>query len=381
MKIVIAPDSFKGSLSSILVADAIGQSFRKIIPGSEIIKMPMADGGEGTVECMVGATGGKIFREFATDPLGKVINAHFGVLGDEDTVIIEMASASGIILVPGEKRNPLYTTTYGTGELIRKVLEKGYKKIILGLGGSATTDGGAGAMQALGVKLLDSAGVNIKQGGVFLKDLEKIDTSEVNKNLQKAEITFMYDVENPLLGEKGAAKVYSPQKGASAKEVQILEENLTHFSRIIKRDIGKDISDIPGSGAAGGLGAGLSAICNSKFIPGIQLAIKVTGLKRHLKNADMIITGEGELNFQSMFGKVPAGVAKLAKEMKVPAICFAGNIERNSEKLYKDYFKKIICLVSSDISKEDAIKNASLILSSKAEEAALLFKKGVLFET
>ena len=373
MKIVIAPDSFKGSLSSIQVADAIGQGFRKIIPDAEIIKIPMADGGEGTVECLVGATGGKIFREFATDPLGKVVNVHFGVLGDGDTIIIEMASASGIVLVPREKRNPLYTTTYGTGELIRKVLEKGYTKIILGLGGSATTDGGAGAMQALGVKLLDSEGINIKQGGLFLKDLEKIDTSEVNKNLQKAEITFMYDVENPLLGENGAAKVYSPQKGASTEEVQILENNLELFSRIVKRDLGKEIVSSPGAGAAGGLGAGLSAICNSKFAAGIQLAVKVTGLKEHLKNADLVITGEGELNFQSMFGKVPAGVAKLAKEMKVPAICFAGNIERNSEKLYKEYFKKIICLVSSDISKEDAMKNASSILSSKAEEVAALF--------
>ena len=341
----------------------------------------MSDGGEGTVKCLIEATEGKYFKEYVSNPLGKRIEAEYGILGDGETAVIEMASTSGILLIPKEKQNPLYTTTFGTGELIRKVLQRGYKKIILGLGGSTTTDGGAGALQALGVKLLDSKGKNIKPGGLYLKELDKIDISRIDKNVKNTELILMCDVNNPLLGHQGAARVYSSQKGASPSEVKLLERNLLHFAKIIKRDLGKDISNIPGSGAAGGLGAGLSSIFNTEFKSGIEVAIEITELSRRMEETDLVITGEGELNFQTLYGKVPFGVAELAKKKNIPVIIFVGNIKKDTEKLYTNYFDKIISLTSSKILKEEAMKNAFLIFSSKAEEVAKLYKEGVLFET
>ena len=381
MKIIIAPDSFKGSLTSFQAADAIEKGFLKVLPKTEIVKIPMSDGGEGTVKCLIEATEGKYFKEYVSNPLGKRIEAEYGILGDGETAVIEMASTSGILLIPKEKQNPLYTTTFGTGELIRKVLQRGYKKIILGLGGSTTTDGGAGALQALGVKLLDSKGKNIKPGGLYLKELDKIDISRIDKNVKNTELILMCDVNNPLLGHQGAARVYSSQKGASPSEVKLLERNLLHFAKIIKRDLGKDISNIPGSGAAGGLGAGLSSIFNTEFKSGIEVAIEITELSRRMEETDLVITGEGELNFQTLYGKVPFGVAELAKKKNIPVIIFVGNIKKDTEKLYTNYFDKIISLTSSKISKEEAMKNAFLIFSSKAEEVAKLYKEGVLFET
>ncbi len=381
MKIVIATDSFKGSLTSFKAADAIGKGFLKVLPKTEIVKIPMSDGGEGTVKCLIEATEGKYFKEYVSNPLGKRIEAEYGILGDGETAVIEMASTSGILLIPKEKQNPLYTTTFGTGELIRKVLQRGYKKIILGLGGSTTTDGGAGALQALGVKLLDSKGKNIKPGGLYLKELDKIDISRIDKNVKNTELILMCDVNNPLLGHQGAARVYSSQKGASPSEVKLLERNLLHFAKIIKRDLGKDISNIPGSGAAGGLGAGLSSIFNTEFKSGIEVAIEITELSRRMEETDLVITGEGELNFQTLYGKVPFGVAELAKKKNIPVIIFVGNIKKDTEKLYTNYFDKIISLTSSKILKEEAMKNAFLIFSSKAEEVAKLYKEGVLFET
>ncbi|MCK4654855.1 MAG: glycerate kinase [Candidatus Cloacimonetes bacterium] len=381
MKIIIAPDSFKGSLTSFQVANAIGKGFLKVLPKTEIVKIPMSDGGEGTIKCLIEATEGKYFKEYISNPLGKRIEAEYGVLGEGKTAIIEMASVSGIMLIPKEKQNPLYTTTFGTGELIRKVLQRGYKKIILGLGGSATTDGGAGALQALGAKLLDSKGKNINPGGLYLKKLDKIDISGIDKNVKNTELILMCDVNNALFGPKGAARVYSSQKGASLSEVELLERNLSHFVKIIKKDIGKDISNIPGTGAAGGLGAGLSSIFNTEFKSGIEVAIEITELSQLMENTNLVITGEGELNFQTLYGKVPIGVAKLAKKKDIPVIVFVGNFEKYTEKLYTNYFDKIISLTSSKIAKEEAMENAYSLLATRAGEVAKLYKEGVLFET
>ncbi|NQT65563.1 MAG: glycerate kinase [FCB group bacterium] len=365
MKILIVPDSFKGSLSSRQAADAIEEGIIDL--RFEIDKIPMADGGEGTVDCLISADRGSRMRDFATDPIGRMIQAEFGILKDNKTAIIEMASASGLLLIPKEKRNPLYTTTYGTGELIRKVIERGFTKIILGLGGSATTDCGAGALQALGVKLLDENGINIKAGGLHLKDLQRIDISMLNK-YKNIDMTFMYDVSNKLLGPSGAARVYSQQKGASIEEVQILEDNLEHFTRIVKRDTGIDIAEFEGSGAAGGLAAGLSLLFKSHFVSGSEFVINATNLKTKIRNADIIITGEGELNYQTKFGKIPYKIAEIARDSNKPVLGFFGNVSKDAREEYKNQFYQILTLCEQGISKEKAMQNAYSLLSGKVKK-------------
>ncbi len=365
MRILIVPDSFKGSLSSIQAVNAIADGIKD--PQFEIEKIPIADGGEGTVDCMISADRGAKMRDFVTDPIGRKIQAEFGILKDNKTAIIEMASASGLLLVPPPKRNPLYTTTYGTGELLRKVIERGFTKIILGLGGSATTDCGAGALQALGVKLLDEKGKNIKAGGLYVRDLQRIDTSTLNK-FEDIDLTLMCDVSNKLLGANGAAKVYSQQKGASRNEVQILEDNLEHFTRIVKRDIGIDITEFAGSGAAGGLAAGLSIIFNSHFVSGSEFVINTTNLRAKIQNADIIITGEGELNSQTKFGKIPYKIAKIAKEYNKTIIGIFGSITEDAKKDYKEMFPYMSALCEKGISKEKAMQNAYSLLSGKVKK-------------
>jgi len=365
MKILIVPDSFKGSLSSRQVADAIAEGLKDL--EVEIDKIPMADGGEGTVDCLVSAFLGNVLREFVTDPIGRKIQVEFGVLKDKKTAIIEMESASGLYLIPNEKRNPLYTTTYGTGELIRKVIEKGFTKIILGLGGSATTDCGAGALQALGVKLLDENGQNIRFGGLHLKDFVSIDISTLQR-FENIELTFLYDVSNKLLGSKGTAKVYSQQKGASAEEATILENNLEHFSEIIKRDTKKNITDFSGSGAAGGLAAGLSLVFKSYFVSGSEYIINATNLKTKIQKADFIITGEGELNSQTEFGKLPFKIVEIAGKFNKPVIGLFGDITENASVEFKNQFYKIASLCEKGISQEKAMQNAYSMLVEKVKE-------------
>jgi len=365
MNVLIVPDSFKGSLSSRQVADAIEKGIDD--PKFEIEKIPIADGGEGTVDCLISAYHGTKLRDFITDPLGKKIQAEFGILRDNKTAIIEMAAASGLLLIPKEKRSPLYTTTYGTGELIRKVVERGFTKIILGLGGSATTDCGVGALQALGVKLLDENGINIKVGGLQLKDLQSIDVSTLTK-YKNIELTFLCDVSNKLLGENGTAKVFAQQKGASIKDVQILEENLAHFSRIVKKDIGIDVAELDGSGAAGGLAAGLSLLFKSHFVSGSEFIINATHLKTKIQKADIIITGEGELNSQTKFGKIPYKIAEIAKEYNKPVIGIFGDITSGVKDEYKSEFKYMFALCEKGISKEKAMQNANSLLTGKVKE-------------
>ena len=365
MKILIVPDSFKGSLSSRQVADAIAEGIEDL--RFEIEKSPMADGGEGTVDCLISADRGSRMRDFVTDPIGRMIQAEFGILKDNKTAIIEMASASGLLLIPIEKRNPLYTTTYGTGELIRKVIERGFTKIILGLGGSATTDCGAGALQALGLKLLDEKGNNIRVGGLYLKDIKKIDISLLNK-YKNIELTFLCDVSNKLLGPSGAARVYSQQKGASIEEVQILEDNLEHFAGIVKRDTGIDIAENAGSGAAGGLAAGLSLLFKSHFVLGSEFVINATDLKTKIQNADVIITGEGELNSQTKFGKIPYKIAEIARKYNKTVIGVFGNITKEAREEYKQEFPIMAALCEQGISKEKAMQNANSLLSEKVKK-------------
>ncbi|GAF82011.1 unnamed protein product, partial [marine sediment metagenome] len=278
MKIVVAPDSFKGSLTAVEVSDAIAQGVREIFPEAEIVKIPMADGGDGTVQCLVNATRGKILKEKVTGPLGDEVLASYGILGDKKTAVIEMAEASGLTLVPKNKRNPLITTTYGTGQLIKAALDQGCRKMIIGIGGSATNDGGAGMVQALGAKLLDKDGEEIGFGGGELKKLNRIDISNLDNRLSDTKVLVASDVNNPLCGPKGASRIYGPQKGATPELIEELDKSLAHFAKLVKRDLHKDIKNIPGAGAAGGLGAGLMAFLDAELRPGIEIIIEIVKL-------------------------------------------------------------------------------------------------------
>jgi len=326
MKIVIAPDSFKGSLTAMEVSDAIEQGIREIFPEAKIVKIPMADGGDGTVQCLVNATGGKILREKVTGPLGDEVWASYGILGDKKTAVIEMAEASGLTLVPENRRNPLITTTYGTGQLIKFALDQGCRKMIIGIGGSATNDGGAGMVQALGAKLLDKDEEEIGFGGGELKKVFRINTEYLDSRLSETKVLIASDVSNPLCGPKGAARVYGPQKGATPEMIKKLDESLVYFAEIIKRDLNKDIKDIPGAGAAGGLGASLIAFLDAELRPGIEIMIEIVKLERAIKDADLVVTGEGKIDSQTIYGKAPIGVAKIAKKYNVPVIAVAAII-------------------------------------------------------
>ena len=331
MKIVVAPDSFKGSLTAVEVSDAIEQGVRETFPEAEIVKIPMADGGDGTVQCLVNDTGGEILRKKVTGPLGDEVLASYGILGDKKTAVIEMAEASGLTLVPENKRNPLITTTYGTGQLIKAALDQGCRKMIIGIGGSATNDGGAGMVQALGVKLLDREGKEIGFGGGELKKVFRIDTKYLDNRLSETKVLIASDVSNPLCGPKGASRVYGPQKGATPEMIKKLDESLAYFAEIIKRDLNKDVKDIPGAGAAGGLGASLIAFLDAELRPGIEIIIEIVKLEQAIKDAALVITGEGKIDSQTIYGKAPIGVAKIAKKYNIPVIAVAAIISDDAD--------------------------------------------------
>ena len=327
MKIVIAPDSFKGSLTAIEVSDAIEIGVKKAFPDSLVEKIPMADGGEGTVQCLVNATQGKLYDKEVVGPLGETVVASFGILGDQTTASIEMASASGLPLVPPDRKNPMITTTYGTGQLIKAALDHGCQKMIIGIGGSATNDGGAGMLQALGVQLLDKSGKEIGFGGEQLTKLAQIDISKIDPRIRDVKILVASDVQNPLCGNTGASRIYGPQKGATEEMIIALDAALSHYADIIKQDLGKNIKNIPGAGAAGGLGAGLIAFLDAELKPGIDIVINTVQLERIVQDADLVITGEGEINGSTIYGKTPIGVARVAKKFQIPVLSVSALID------------------------------------------------------
>jgi len=365
MKIVVAPDSFKGSLTAIEVSDAIEKGIREVFPEAEIIKIPMADGGDGTVQCLVNATGGKILEEKVIGPLGNEVWAFYGILGDRKTAIVEMAAASGLTLVPEGKRNPLITTTYGTGQLIKAALNQGCRKMIIGIGGSATNDGGAGMVQALGTKLLDKDGEEIGFGGGELKKIVKIDISCMDKRLSDIKVLVASDVNNPLCGPQGASRIYGPQKGATPEIIEELDESLAYFAELIKRDLHKDIKDIPGAGAAGGLGASLIAFLNAELRPGIEIMIEAVKLEQAIKDADLVITGEGKIDSQTIYGKAPIGVAKIAKKYNVPVVAVAAIIEEDS-RIFQSYGIDTLIKVSEPPMRLSEIKTKKIWLIKKS---------------
>ena len=328
MKIVIAPDSFKENLTSLEVASEIETGLRRVWPDATYVKVPMADGGEGTVQSLVDATGGQIVKTEVSGPMGARVMASYGLLGDGKTAVIEMAEASGLPLVPKDQRDPLVATTFGTGELIADAIKRGVTEIILGIGGSATNDAGAGLAQALGVRFLNFGGAPIRDliAGGDLDDVQAVDMSAVNPGLAKIHISVACDVTNPLCGEKGASRVYGPQKGATEEMVERLDKNLAHFAHIIKRSIGADVIDRPGAGAGGGIGAGLMAFTNSTLKRGVELVVAATRLEDHMQGAALAVTGEGRVDFQTAFGKTPSGVAAAARKHGVPVVAIGGGL-------------------------------------------------------
>jgi len=368
MRIVIAPDSFKECLSATQVAFTISGGIKKTVPEAEIICIPIADGGEGTVEALVTATDGKIIQVASVDALNRQIQSFYGILGDGKTVVIEMAAASGIERIAPEERNPMITSTYGTGLLLKAAMEAGFTEIILGIGGSATNDGGAGMGQALGIGLLDRSNNPIDFGGGSIGELHKIDRSNFHPLLRKVKITVACDVQNPLLGPSGATHIYGPQKGATPEMVEILEKNMTHFAQVLYQEFGIDNSNIPGAGAAGGLGAGLMAFCKAEMLSGFNLVSKLTHLEEHIRNASLVITAEGKIDSQTAFGKTISGVAQLGQKYGVPVIALAGIVEGDLKNLYKQGLTSAFAIANRPMSMEESKANAAQLLAETSEQ-------------
>lgn len=375
MKIVIAADSFKGSCSTFEVANAIENGIRKVFKDFEIIKIPVADGGEGTVDSLVKGTGGRYETVNVKDPLGRYIECKYGILKD-NVAVLEMAASSGLTLLKEEERNPLITTTYGTGQMIRAALDKGCKKILIGIGGSATNDGGAGMAQALGVSFRDNEGNEIGYGGGELARIKDIDITGIDSRLKDTEIVILSDVSNPLCGPNGVSFIYGPQKGATNEMVKQLDNNLEHYASIINEKLGIDITGVPGAGAAGGLGAGLIVFCNATVLSGIDVVLDINGIDRQLIDADLVITGEGKIDNQTVYGKVPVGVAKRALKYGIPVIAIVGSIGEEASVVYDYGINAIMDIVSRPMSLEDSMKNVSQLLEYAAENVIRILGVG-----
>lgn len=377
MRVVIAPDSFKGSVSALGVANAVANGVRAVFPDAEIIKVPIADGGEGTVEALVTATGGQIVTREVVGPLGEPVMAHWGVLGDGDTAVIEMAAASGLTLVPKEKRDPRIATTYGTGQLIKTVLDRGIRKIIIGIGGSATNDGGTGMAKALGARFLDASGQELPPGGAALAKLAKIDLSGLDERLRTTTILVACDVDNPLCGPRGASAVYGPQKGATPEMIQELDAALKNFAAVATAATGKDVADYRGAGAAGGLGAGLLFFTNAQLRPGVEIVLETTGFASLVATADLVITGEGRTDFQTAYGKAPVGVAKVAKQYGVPVVCLSGGLGDGAEDVLAQGVDALMSVVPQPMALDECMARGAELIEQAAARLCRLVKVGL----
>lgn len=374
MKFVLAPDSFKESMTAKEVCQAMEKGIKKANDKITCIHVPMADGGEGTMQSLIDATNGKIYSLKVIGPLGGEVEAMYGILGDNETGILEMASASGIQLIPPGKRNPLKSTTYGTGQLIKACLDHGIKKLLIGIGGSATNDGGVGAIQALGGKFLDKDGKELSFGGGELGNLDNIDLSNFDKRLENISVEVACDVSNPLCGERGASNVFGSQKGATPEMIKILDANLAHYAHIVKKQFNKDVTNIPGAGAAGGLGAGLMAFLNGTLKKGIEMVIEYTGLEEKVKDCDIVWTGEGSIDFQTQYGKTPLGVALIAKKYNKPVIALAGRVGEDIEILYEKGIDSIFGIMKGAVSLEEALSEGKENIERTSENIVRLMK-------
>ena len=372
--IVLAPDSFKESMTAKEVCVAMERGIKKVNSNIQCIHVPMADGGEGTMQSLVDATGGEVYSLEVVGPLGNKVKAEYGILGNGEIGVLEMASASGIHLVSLEERNPLITTTYGTGELIKACLDRGVKKLLIGIGGSATNDGGVGVIQALGGRLLDKEGNELGFGGGELEKLDRIDLTNFDRRLKDVVIEVACDVSNPLCGENGASYIFGPQKGASVEMIKILDNNLKHYAKVIKEQFGKDVLEIAGAGAAGGLGAGLMVFLNGNLKKGIEIVIEYSGLEKKVKNCDMVWTGEGSIDFQSQYGKTPLGVATVAKKYNKPVVALAGRVGDDIDILYEKGIDSIFGIMRGVTTIDEALKNGKENIERTSENIARLME-------
>jgi len=376
MRVVIAPDSFKGSVSALGVAQAMERGVRAVFPDAEVRQVPIADGGEGTVEALVTATRGRLEERTVRGPFGEPVRARWGVLGDGQTAVIEMAAASGLPLVPKDRRDPRVTSTYGTGELVRTALEAGLAKLVIGIGGSATNDGGTGLARALGVRFLDAAGAELPEGGAALGRLARIDLAGLDSRLASAEILVACDVDNPLTGPRGASAVYGPQKGATPQMVAELDAALGHYARVAQAATGRDVALHPGAGAAGGLGAGLLFFTPARLRPGVDIVLETTGFVELVRGADLVLTGEGRTDFQTAMGKAPVGVAQAAKRHGVPVVCLAGGLGDGADDVLAKGIDALASAVPQAMPLEEAMARGAELVEAAAARACRLIKVG-----
>jgi glycerate kinase len=379
MKIVIAPDSFKESLTAMEVANEIEAGFREFFPDAEYCKLPVADGGEGTVQAMIDASGGRRIELQVTGPLGAPVAAFYGMMGDGKTAVVEMAAASGLELLAPAQRDPLRTTSYGTGELIRHALDAGARRFVLGVGGSATNDGGAGMLQALGVRMLDAGGAELAAGGGALRALARIDVAGLDARIAEAQFDVACDVSNPLVGPQGASHIFGPQKGADAAMVLQLDDNLRHYAAIVARDLGRqlaEVADVPGSGAGGGIAAAMLVFLGGRLRPGSEIVTAAVGLDAAVADADLVITGEGRIDSQSIHGKTPIGVARVAQRHGKPVIGIAGCLAPGAGVVHRHGIDAVFAAVARPCSVEQALAEAAQNVRSAARNVAAVLSLG-----
>ena len=369
LRIVVAPQAFKGSLSAMEAAQAMAQGVRRVYPRAQVELAPVADGGDGTLEALVAATKGEFRRDRVSGPLGDPVDADWGVLGDRATAVIEMARSSGLVLVPPQRRDPRLTSTRGLGQLMERSLAAGHRRMVVGLGGSATNDGGAGMAQAMGIRLLDDLGVDLQPGGATLAGLARIDASGLDRRIPQSAIIAAIDVTNTICGPQGAAAVYGPQKGATPEMVRELDGALARMVEVVRRDLGVDVESLPGGGAAGGLGAGLVAFLGARLEPGAELVCRALGLDDRLHGADLVIVGEGRLDAQTAFDKAPMVVARHAAALGIPVLAVAGSLGPGHETLFGLGITAAAAVAADDASVADAMRRAAPRLTEATERA------------
>lgn len=367
MKVVISPDSYKGTLSAIEVANAMQAGILDVDPSIETVILPVADGGEGTLESLVASTNGRYISHYVLDPIGRVIEAKYGVLGDNETCVIEMAQASGIMLLQDGEKNPELASTYGTGQLIKAALDEGFRKFIIGIGGSATNDAGVGMLKALGLQFKKEDGTLISDGVSSLLDLASIDVSQLDPRIAEATFIIACDVDNPLIGESGATAIFGPQKGVKKHQITFFDSCIKQFADIVEKQFNIRLHDYKGAGAAGGLGGALIAFLNGSFHAGIEIVIEAVQLKKHLEGAEFVITGEGKSDRQTLHGKAPLGVAKAATIANVQAVLLSGAIDENDKPALLEHFTAVESLVDENISVQQAMQEPYYFIRVKTK--------------
>jgi len=380
MRIIVAPDSFKGSVSALGVAEAMARGIHAVFPDADVLKVPIADGGEGTVEALVAATGGRLMHTDVRGPLGDPVRAHWGISGDGTTAFLEMASASGLPLISKERRDPRVTSTFGTGELVKAALDAGLRKLVIGIGGSATNDGGAGMARALGVRFLDAEGRDLPDGGAALARLARVDLSDLDPRLVETSILVACDVDNPLCGPRGASAIYGPQKGATPAMVEELDAALGVFAAVAAAATGREVALRPGAGAAGGLGAGLLFFTPASLRPGVAIVLETTGFEALVQTADLVLTGEGRTDFQTAMGKAPVGVAAVARRHGVPVVCLSGGLGDGADEVLAHGIDALASVVPQPMTLEVCMAQGSALIEAAAARVCRLLKVGMFLQ-